>query len=172
MVSSLFLEALTSLVVVLVVFAFVQFFSFVVRGIARRAGAQPAMLRTIRDALTLVGLLLALAGVFSVTGLASEVTTLTLSGIVGIVVSLALQTTLTNMISGILLFYDKAIRLGDDIEFSGVRGKIVRIGLRSTWVRTQTGEVVVMSNSNLSGGPLVNYTAGERIDGLGERQDK
>jgi small-conductance mechanosensitive channel len=162
-VSPLLVEILSSIVVCLVVFALFRFFAFLIEDVGTRAGAAPGALRTARDTLTLISIFLAVLGVLSATGLASEITTLTLSGIIGLVVSLSLQSTLSNIISGITLLYDKAIRLGDDIEFQGVRGKVVQITLRNTWMKTQTGEIVVVGNSTLSGGPLVNFTAPQRL---------
>ncbi len=130
----------------------------------RRAGASPRLSRTIRDSITIVWILLAATGILTLTGIASEFSFLTISGIVGLTVSLALQSTLSNMISGILLLTDGVIRVDDVISFSSVKGRVVKVGFRSTWVKTDSGEIVVMSNSNLSSGPFVNYTAARRLE--------
>jgi len=155
-----------SVVVVATTFALVQLVGLVIRGVARWAGATPPLLRSLRDVITVIGVLLGVTEMLSITGLASQFTTLTLSGIVGVAISLALQSTLSNVISGFLLFRDKVIRLGDDIQFGGVRGNIVQIGLRATWIRTQDGNIVVIGNTNLSSGPLLNYTSGSRLTHL------
>lgn len=130
----------------------------------KKAGASPFITRTIRDALTVVWVVLAAAGILTVTGIASEFSFLTLSGIVGLAVSLALQSTLSNIISGILLLSDGVLRLNDSVLYSGVKGVVVRIGLRSTWVKTETGDIAIMSNSNLASGPFVNYSAAKRLE--------
>ena len=77
--------------------------------------------------------------------------------------SLALQTTLSNIISGILLFDDGALRLSDQVAYGGIDGKEVRIGLRNTWVKTDDGSIAVISNNNPAGGPLINQTAAEHL---------
>lgn len=77
---------------------------------------------------------------------------------------MALQNTLTNIISGILILSDGVLRLHDSIEYSGVKGKVVKIGLRATWVRTDKGDIAIISNNYLANGPLVNLTAGERLE--------
>jgi small conductance mechanosensitive channel len=132
-------------------------------GLAKRSGAKPASVRGIRYFSRVTELFAAALGVLYYTGLASDFTALTVSGIVGVAVSLALQSTLSNMISGILLFQDRAIRIDDEILFGGVRGRVVRIALRNTWVRTQEGSLVFISNSNLAAGPLTNLTASSRL---------
>ena len=87
-----------------------------------------------------------------------------LSGIAGLAISLALQNTLSNIISGILILSDGVLRLHDSIEYSGVKGKVVKIGLRATWVKTDSGDIAIISNNYLANGPLVNFTARERLE--------
>jgi len=138
-------------------------FSFVIRRAAKLAGASPTVIRDIGAGLRIIAIIAIASGILSLTGLASEFTALTISGIGAIAVSLALQNTLSNIISGILLFYDGAIRLNDEITYSGIKGKVVRVALRNTWIRTDDGELVIVSNSSLSSGPLTNHTAGTRL---------
>jgi len=40
---------------------------------------------------------------------------------------------------------------------------VVRIGLRNTWVKTKEGHIAVIGNTSLSGGPLTNHSATERL---------
>jgi small-conductance mechanosensitive channel len=137
--------------------------SFVIRRIARRAGAGPTVTRDIGATLRIVAAALVLSNVLSYSGLSSFFTGLTVSAVVAVAVSLALQTTLSNVISGLLLFSDGLLRLGDTIEYSSARGKVVRIGLRNTWIKTEPGHYTVISNTQLSQGPLINHTASERL---------
>ena len=138
-----------------------------VGSLAKRSGAKQSTISGIRYFTRITWLLISAIGVLYYTGLSSVFTTLTVSGIAGVAVSLALQSTLSNMISGILLLQDKAIRLDDDVLFSGVRGRVVRIALRNTWIRTQEGNLVLVSNSSLASGPLVNFTATGRLKDFG-----
>jgi small conductance mechanosensitive channel len=130
----------------------------------KRARAPQGITRSVREGLTILWIALAATAVLSLTGFASLLSFVTISGIFGLAISLALQNTLSNMISGLLLVSDGVLRLNDSVSISGVKGVIVRIGLRSTWVRTEAGEIAVMSNSNLASGPFVNYTARERLE--------
>ena len=135
----------------------------VVAAAARRAGVTPGQVRLIEEGIASVFVVLAIIALVHLSGLTSEFTALTISGIAAIVLSLALQATLSNMISGILLLLDNTLRVNDLIEYSGAKGEVVKIGLRNTWVKTAEGNVVVISNSQLANGPLTNYTAGERL---------
>jgi len=135
--------------------------------IARRAGASKPLIRSIRDGIRIVWIVIAVAAVFIVTGIASEFQALTLTGLAGLTISLALQTTLSNIIAGVLLFSDKTLRLNDVISYSGIKGTVVRVGLRSTLIRTEEGNIAIIGNSTLLNGPFTNYTAEERL--VGER---
>jgi small-conductance mechanosensitive channel len=137
--------------------------SFVLRRLVRRAGAGPTVTRDIGASLRIVAVALILSGILSYSGLSSLFTGLTVSAVVAVAVTLALQTTLSNVISGLLLFSDGVLRLGDTIEYGGTKGEIVRIGLRNTWVKTAAGHFTVIGNTSLSSGPLVNHTATERL---------
>jgi len=145
------------------VFLVEETLSFVIRRVARRAGAGPTVIRDIGAALRVVAAALVFSNVLSYSGLSSLFTGLTVSAVVALAVSLALQTTLSNVISGLLLFSDGVLRLNDTIEYSGARGRVVRVGLRNTWVKTGEGHIAVVSNTSLSNGPLINHTAAERL---------
>ncbi len=133
------------------------------RSLAQRAGARPVTVNGIRDGLRIIWLLVSAAEVISVTQLASEFTVLTISGIAGLVLSLSLQSVFSNIIAGLFLLRDGAVRVGDEIEFSGVRGRVARVALRNTWVVTDSGTVAIIGNSALMSGPLVNHTAAPRF---------
>ena len=130
---------------------------------AKSAGAESTVLRDIGTGMRLIAAVVIVSDVLQVTGLASYFTLLTLSGIGALVVTLALQTTLSNVIAGVLLFTDGATRLHDQVEYSGVKGEIVRMALRNTWIKTESGTLVVVGNSSLSNGPLSNHTATTRL---------
>jgi small-conductance mechanosensitive channel len=142
---------------------FEEFVGLIISRAAKLAGASPTVARDVRVSLRVIAALVIISGILSITGLASEFTFLTISGVGALAVSLALQTTLTNIISGILLFTDGAIRLNDEITYSGIKGKVVRVALRNTWIMKEDGELVIVSNSSLSSGPLINHTAAPRL---------
>ncbi len=156
-----------SVEIILIVVGSALFTEALIRGLSRlvrRAGAHAGLARSIREGFTLIWITLTGVGILSVTGIASQFSFLTISGIVGLTVSLALQNTLSNIISGVLLLSDGVLRLDDSVEYSGVKGVVVKIGLRATWVKTDKGDIAVISNNYLVNGPLVNHTATKRLE--------
>lgn len=141
-------------------------FSRLIAAILQRAGASKAIANSVRQWLSVFMVVGGIAGIAYLTGLSSEFTTLTISGLAGLTVSLALQNTISNIISGIFLINDGIIRLGDDIQYGGpggVRGEVVKLSLRTTWIVTKEGVITVIGNSNLSAGPILNYSAKARL---------
>jgi small conductance mechanosensitive channel len=157
-----------SVEIVVIVVGSALFTEALIRGLSRlvrRAGGHAALARSIREGFTLVWITLTGVGILAVTGIASQFSFLTISGLVGLAVSLALQNTLSNIISGVLLLSDGVLRLDDSVEYGGVKGVVVKIGLRATWVKTEQGDIAVISNNYLVNGPLVNHTATQRLEG-------
>jgi small conductance mechanosensitive channel len=142
------------------------FLARLVGSVALRAGASKAVANSVRSWIGVLMIISVVAGVAYLTGVSSQLTTLTISGIAGLAISLALQNTISNVISGVLLLSDGIIRLGDDIQYGGpggVRGEVVKLSLRTTWIRTPEGVITVIGNTNLSAGPILNYTAKARL---------
>ena len=142
-------------------------FLSLVTTISNKAGASKAVTNSVRQWLGVLIVVFVIAAVAYLTGVSSEITTLTISGIAGLTISLALQNTISNVIAGVLLLNDGIIRLGDDIQYGGpggVRGEIVKLSLRTTWIRTGQGVITIIGNSNLSAGPIINHSATARLE--------
>jgi small-conductance mechanosensitive channel len=79
-------------------------------------------------------------------------------GIGGLVVALALQDTLSNFFSGIYLFFDKPIRVGDYIMLeSGKEGYVTQIGWRNTRVRMLPNNILIVPNTKLVSSQIINF---------------
>jgi small-conductance mechanosensitive channel len=137
--------------------------SRVIRRFGKRAGLRETTLITIRDLSRVIWVLLAVVGVAFYTGLASDLTVLAVSTVGGLILSLALQATLSNVIAGIFMLEDGTLRVGDEVTYSSIKGTVIRIALRTTWIINEKGVIVAVSNSNLMGGPLIIHTATTRL---------
>jgi small-conductance mechanosensitive channel len=78
-------------------------------------------------------------------------------GITGIAVALAAQKILGDLFSYFSILLDRPFELGDYIVFGDFSGNIENIGIRSTRLRSLTGEQLVISNSLLTESSLRNY---------------
>ena len=122
-------------------------------------------MRLIRIGTTIVWVAVAVFGISTAIGPVSVLSTLTVSAIASIAVTLALQTTLQNLVAGFILLRNSFLRVGDSVTISGIKGTVVEVGLVDTVLRTEDGTLVFMANSTLLSGPLLNATASQRLQG-------
>ncbi|MCB2218774.1 MAG: mechanosensitive ion channel [Bacteroidetes bacterium] len=116
-------------------------------------GVPMAISVTIRYFLITLGVLFALSaagidlGKFSI-----------LAGALGVGIGFGLQNIVNNFISGLILIYERPLNVGDTIEVENLLGRVNRIGIRSSNVKTYDGAEVVVPNGNLISNQLINWT--------------
>lgn len=87
-----------------------------------------------------------------------QITTLIATlGVGGIAVALAAQSVLGDLLAAISIYLDKPFIIGDFIIFDDFLGTVEHVGLRSTHIRSLTGERIVMPNSDLLNSRIRNY---------------
>ena len=78
-------------------------------------------------------------------------------GVTSLIISVALQDTLSSMASGFLLMLDRPFQPGDWIDAEGIEGRVVDVNWRSTRIETRNLDVVVVPNGTLAGANITNY---------------
>ena len=71
-------------------------------------------------------------------------------GAVGVVVGLALQDVLKDILSGISIIVEDQYSVGDTITIGGFKGEVIFLGLRMTKIKAFTGEIKIISNRNIT----------------------
>ena len=124
------------------------------RGMTSAGGASTlaALVYLIRIALFFVLLLVALENLgIEVTGLITGL------GIGGVAVALAVQNILGDLFAALSIVLDKPFVVGDFIIVDTVQGTVEHIGLKSTRLRSLSGEQIVLSNGDLLRSRVRNY---------------
>ena len=87
-------------------------------------------------------------------------------GAAGLAVGLALQGSLANFASGVLMILFRPLKVGDYVEAGGMSGSVKDISIFSTTLNTPDNKVVIVPNSAIMGGPIVNYSTEDtrRVD--------
>lgn len=80
------------------------------------------------------------------------------AGISGLVIGLALQGTLSNLLSGIVLSFREKIQLGHWVETTGYAGEVVDINLHSLVLKEFDNSLVIIPNKTIIENPLKNYS--------------
>jgi small conductance mechanosensitive channel len=97
-------------------------------------------------------------------------------GIAGFIIGFALQDTLGNFASGIMILFYRPYDIGDVVSVAGVTGKVEAMSLVSTTISTFDNQVMVVPNGSIWGGIITNITGNEtrRVDmvfGIGYEDD-
>ena len=97
-------------------------------------------------------------------------------GAIGLAIGLAFQGTLSNISAGVMIVIFRPINIGDFVEAGGVAGTIEEINLFNTIFKTPDNKVIIVSNSNIIGGNIINYSKKDtrRVDfvfGIGYEDD-
>ncbi|BAO54352.1 potassium efflux system KefA protein / Small-conductance mechanosensitive channel [Nonlabens marinus S1-08] len=85
------------------------------------------------------------------------------AGISGLVIGLALQGSMSNVISGIILSFRKEVRVGDWIETSDFSGEVMEIQLDKFLIKQADNNMVVIPNKTIIDNPLKNFTLTPRM---------
>ena len=112
-------------------------------------GEKMALLRLGRRAVDVIVIAAGALIVLSVFGI-DPTAALAGLGIGGIAVALAAQKTLENVIGGLSLVFDEAVRVGDTLKLGETVGTVDQIGLRSTRIRTMDRTMVTVPNGQIS----------------------
>lgn len=116
-------------------------------------GVRGAIGAITRYAALLVGLLI----IVQTVGI--DLTTLNvLAGAIGLGVGFGLQNVVGNFIAGLILLFERPIKLGDRIEVAGVEGAVVAIRARATTVVTNDNIAIIVPNSTLTSENVVNWS--------------
>ena len=114
---------------------------------------QRSRLLITRLILLIGGFLLAVAA----SGLSVDRITVIL-GALGVGVGLGLQNIVNNFVSGVILIFDRPVRIGDTVELGDKRGRVKEIGIRSSTLLTEEGAEVIIPNGDVLSSRIVNWT--------------
>lgn len=81
-----------------------------------------------------------------------------LLGAIGLAAGLAFQNSLSNLAAGVLLVVFRPIRIGEFVDIGGSAGTVQKIQIFSTTLQASDGRTIVMPNSTIIAGKIVNYS--------------
>ena len=120
----------------------------------RKAGIGSWLL-LVRVTIICLGLFLALAA----TGFPMDRLTIVV-GALGVGIGLGLQTLVNNLVSGLIIAFEKPVTVGDTVDIGGMSGTMKSIGFRSSVISTTKGADLVIPNGDLLSAHMVNWTMG------------
>ena len=93
-----------------------------------------------------------------------DLTTLKIAfGALGVGIGFGLQNIVNNFTSGLILLFERSVKRGDVLTVEGTDGRVQRVGLRSSIIRTREGDDLIMPNSILVENMVTNYSYGDEL---------
>lgn len=81
-----------------------------------------------------------------------------LTGALGVGLGFGLQNVVNNFVSGLILLFERPVRVGDLLEIKGIGGEVTKIGFRSSTVHAFDGSDLIIPNATLISEQVTNWT--------------
>jgi small-conductance mechanosensitive channel len=120
-------------------------------------GVSQSIATIIRYLLVIIGLFI----IFQTSGIDLSAIGL-LVGALGIGIGFGLQNITNNFISGIIILFERPVKVGDRIEVDDLAGNIVNISARATTIITNDNIAVIVPNSDLVSNRVINWSLNEK----------
>ena len=107
---------------------------------------------------------LLLGFLFGAAMLGFDLTHLTiLVGAFGVGLGFGLQNIINNFVSGLILLFERPIKVGDIVQLGGNKGAVTRIGIRASILRLTIGAEIIVPNGSLLSETVTNWTLSDRL---------
>lgn len=83
-------------------------------------------------------------------------------GALSVGIGFGLQTIINNLVSGIILAFERPIQIGDDIEVGEMTGKVKEVGIRASKIQGYDGSEIIVPNGDLLSQHLINWTLSDK----------
>lgn len=83
-------------------------------------------------------------------------------GALSVGIGFGLQTIINNLVSGVILAFERPIQIGDDIEVGLMSGQVKEVGIRASKILSYDGAEVVIPNGDLLSQSLINWTLSDK----------
>ena len=86
-----------------------------------------------------------------------------LAGAFSVGVGFGLQNVINNFVSGLIVLFERPIKVGDVIQVGDAIGSVKKIGIRASVVHTQDGSDIIVPNGTLISSEVTNWTFSDRL---------
>ena len=125
-------------------------------------GLDVGLRASIRTSVGYIGILLSILFASAYLGINTEKLAL-VAGALSVGIGLGLQSVVNNFVSGLILLWERLIRVGDWVVIGDEQGYVRRINVRSTEIETFDRATMIVPNGNMVTGIVKNFVRGDRV---------
>jgi len=149
-----------SLITVFVVSAFIK--RMLVKRVFTRYNMDPGTAESVGTITKYFFIILGLAIIMQTSGINLSALGI-LFGALGIGIGFGLQNISNNFISGIIILFERPIKVGDRVEVDGIAGNIVSIAARATIIITNDNIAIIVPNSKFINEKVINWSLNDKL---------
>ena len=154
---SILRDLIVSIIILVAALLIIKWTSIFINKTGKKFEFDPTLIQVINEIIKYTVYALAFTIILNEIGI--NITAIAVSlGIVGIAVGFAARDTISNFIAGLFVLGDKSFKVGDIIEISNIKGKVILMGFRVTKLITPDNNIVTIPNSNFSANVHINHT--------------
>lgn len=102
--------------------------------------------------------------VLALTAIGVDTTKFTIvAGALTVGIGFGLQNIVNNFVSGLIVLFERPVKVGDTIEIDGVLGRVQHIGIRATVISSTAGSEVIIPNGKLISDKVTNWTLSSQL---------
>ncbi|MCL2687948.1 MAG: mechanosensitive ion channel family protein [Methanobrevibacter sp.] len=147
----------TIIIIIVLAFILTNFFVFVINKISNKWNLEITLNYLLKDFSKYATWIIAIFAILEVIGV--DVSAIVVSlGIVGISIGFAARDIISSFIAGIFIIADNTVKIGEVIEIGDTRGRVQKLGFRTTTLVTTDNLIVTVPNSLLSKNFYISYT--------------
>jgi small-conductance mechanosensitive channel len=130
---------------------------------ARRSGAHDQNIYIVQRVLKYIVYTVAVLLAFSALGVSFD-NLMLVAGALGVGIGFGLQSIVNNFVCGIIILFEKSLRIGDFVELpDGLLGEVREINIRSTLIRTLDNADILVPNADFVSNQVNNWTLNDDI---------
>lgn len=131
------------------------------RKVFPRYGLEPGVSQSMATIIRYVLIIIGLVIIIQTSGINLSALGI-LMGALGVGIGFGLQNITSNFISGIIILFERPIKVGDRVEIDDLKGNVVEISARATTINTNDNITVIVPNSDFINSRVINWSHNEK----------
>lgn len=82
-------------------------------------------------------------------------------GVIGVVIGVAIQDVIKAFLAGFFIIFDDQYNVGDIVTINGFKGEVIALGLKTTKIQSEIGDIKSISNNNVT--EVINHTLSDNL---------